>query len=253
VHIIVEASVPAAGQEQDWTTDEVMAVVADYFAMLKDELLGKAYSKTVHRQALLKLLANCSGPAVEFKYCNISAVLQGMGLTYVAGYKPRGNYQALLAEEVRKFLIARPELRKQIVENDATPVDSPPDGSLFKLQDIEMPPPPPPPNAGRSTVKPAKVDWSEANAYSRKLGEQGEQFVLDLERRRLRDAGRLDLEAKVEWISNAQGDGAGYDLRSFEETGAEVFIEVKTTKGPIGTPFYVTENKRLCSVRHAVK
>jgi hypothetical protein len=64
-------------------------------------------------------------------------------------------------------------------------VDAPPDGSQFKLQDIEVPPPPPPPAAGRSTVKPAKVDWSEVNAYSRKLGEQGERFVLDLEKRRL--------------------------------------------------------------------
>jgi hypothetical protein len=35
-------------------------------------------------------------------------VLTSLGLPYVEGYKPRGNYQALLAQEVETFLDARP-------------------------------------------------------------------------------------------------------------------------------------------------
>jgi hypothetical protein len=176
-----------------------------------------------------------------------------MGLTYIAGYKPRGNYQELLAEEVREFLTAHPDLRRQIVEEDATSVDPPPDGSQFELQSIEVPPPQPVLGAGRSAAKPLKTDWSAVNVYSQKLGEQGERFVLDLEKRRLHDAGRMDLESKVEWVSKFQRDGAGCDLRSFEETGAELFMEVKTTKGPIGVSFYVTENERRFSEKYASK
>jgi hypothetical protein len=94
-----------------------------------------------------------------------------------------------------------------------------------------------------------KTDWGAVNAYSRKLGEQGERFVLELERRRLRDAGRKDLADNIEWVADTQGDGAGYDIRSFDKDGSEVFIEVKTTKGPLGAAFYVTANELLCSNR----
>jgi hypothetical protein len=41
--------------------------------------------------------------------------------------------------------------------------------------------------------------------------------------------------------------------RSFEKTGEELFIEVKTTNGPIVAPLYASENERLCSDKHAVK
>jgi hypothetical protein len=36
----------------DWTLGEVETVVADYFAMLRAELSGESYSKSVHRRAL---------------------------------------------------------------------------------------------------------------------------------------------------------------------------------------------------------
>jgi hypothetical protein len=63
------------------------------------------------------------------------------------------------------------------------------------------------------------------------LGEQGERFVLELERRSLHDAGRLDLKRRIEWVSQIRGDGAGYDIQSFDGAGKEIFIEVKTIRG----------------------
>ncbi len=77
-----------------------------------------------------------------------------------------------------------------------------------------------------------------------RLGEDGEQFVLELERSRLEAAGQPELAEKVAWVSKEVGDGLGYDIESFEEDGHQIFIEVKTTKGPIDTPFYLTENER---------
>jgi hypothetical protein len=45
------------------------------------------------------------------------------------------------------------------------------------------------------------------------------------------------------------GDGAGYDILSFEESGRERFIEVKTTKYGSETPFYVSQNELAVSKR----
>ena len=132
------------------------------------------------------------------------------------------------------------------MELDAAPVDAPPNGAQYVLADIEVPPPKPKLSEKRQ-AKSVKTDWGAVTAYSRDLGRQGEKFVLDLERRRLRDGGRTDLEPRVEWVSDTQGDGAGYDIRSFDDDGAEMFIEVKTTKGPEATAFYITANELRCS------
>lgn len=58
----------------DWTIDEVEAVAADYFAMLKAELSRTAYSKAAHNRALQARIPRSRG-SIEFKHQNISAVL----------------------------------------------------------------------------------------------------------------------------------------------------------------------------------
>ena len=50
---------------------------------------------------------------------------------------------------------------------------------------------------------------------NRKLGLAGELLVLEYERKNLIDAGRKDLAENVQHVSVEQGDGAGYDIRSF--------------------------------------
>jgi len=67
---------------------------------LLGELRGEQYSKTAHRRTLAKLLDDRSDGSVEFKHANISAVLIEFGYPYIAGYKPRWNYQQLLADAV---------------------------------------------------------------------------------------------------------------------------------------------------------
>jgi hypothetical protein len=47
----------------------------------------------------------------------------------------------------------------------------------------------------------------------------------------LRAAGRADLARRVRWISEEEGDGAGYDIASFRPDGQTRLIEVKTTNG----------------------
>jgi hypothetical protein len=48
---------------------------------------------------------------------------------------------------------------------------------------------------------------------------------------------------KIRWVSQEDGDGAGYDILSFDDKGKERFLEVKTTVGPDVTPFYITRNE----------
>src|SRR5271165_1037221 len=99
---------------RDWTDQEVRLIVADYLAMLEAELQGEPYKKSEHHKALISLLAGRSDGSVEFKHQNISSLLVEFGLPYVEGYKPRGNYQGLLATEVESFLDQRPGFLEQL-------------------------------------------------------------------------------------------------------------------------------------------
>ncbi|BAS06695.1 hypothetical protein AHiyo4_01170 [Arthrobacter sp. Hiyo4] len=44
-------------------------------------------------------------------------------------------------------------------------------------------------------------------------------------------------------MSKTRGDGLGYDILSFEESGKERLLEVKTTKSRAETPFFVSRNE----------
>src|SRR5438445_11745752 len=61
-------------------------------------------------------------------------------------------------------------------------------------------------------------------------GRLGEEFVLTMERRRLRRLGEENLAKKVKWIS-VESACEGYDILSYETDGTERFIEVKSTVG----------------------
>jgi hypothetical protein len=85
------------------------------------------------------------------------------------------------------------------------------------------------------------------DARNRQLGQQGEERVFFNEQASLRAAGRTDVAKNVCWVSAEDGDGAGYDIRSFDRAGGERLIEVKTTTGHSTTPFFLSENERAFS------
>jgi hypothetical protein len=88
-----------------------------------------------------------------------------------------------------------------------------------------------------------KFDVAGRDARNRALGRAGEQRVLSHERAVLRAAGRDDLAAAVRWVSEVDGDGAGYDIASFTPQGRTRLIEVKTTNGWERTPFHISRNE----------
>jgi hypothetical protein len=244
------AKIPA--ESGDWSPAEVALIVADYCDMLRAELDDEAFNKSEHRRALRTQLNGRSDGSVERKHQNISAVLVGMGLPYIDGYKPLGNYQALLETGVEDFFRAHPDFvarceRAQLVNPT---VEQHPQRSWEELTE-----PPPEEIVGpeRWTTpwmirRPRRTDFARRDAENRQLGKLGEQFGLEVERRRLLEAGRNDLARKVDWVSQSVGDGLGFDLLSFDETDdSERFIEVKTTGLGKYFPFYVSENEVRCS------
>ena len=87
-----------------WSHEEDQLIVKDYLAMLALQKEGKPVNKSATRRALLPQLNQRSEASIEFKRCNISAVLQDLQLPYLTGYKPRDNYQSRLADIVKQHL-----------------------------------------------------------------------------------------------------------------------------------------------------
>jgi hypothetical protein len=88
-----------------------------------------------------------------------------------------------------------------------------------------------------------RFDVAERDARNRALGRAGEERIVRHERSSLAAGGRDDLAARVRWVSEQDGDGAGYDIASFEIDGRPRLIEVKATNGWERTPFHISRNE----------
>jgi len=233
----------------NWTKGEVGVILRDYFAMLLLELEGTHFSKTAHRTRLLKKLNGRSKGSVEFKHCNISAVLDEQGLPYISGYKPRDRYQKSLKSEVLTFIASQPLLENVIQSKLVESPQQALDGSKFRIEEIEEAAPKAVAKLHSSGKKVARfTNWEKVTADGKALGNLGEKFVFELERRHLGESGRSDLAQKIVWVSKEEGDGLGYDIRSWDhESGKVKCIEVKTTNGGISTPFIISANELAVS------
>jgi hypothetical protein len=65
----------------------------------------------------------------------------------------------------------------------------------------------------------------------------------DLRNRKLGRGGPPVSFPRIRWIADEEGDGAGYDVLSFAPTGQERLLDVKTTNGSAGTPFFLSRNE----------
>ncbi len=233
---------------RNWSDAEIKFIVADYMEMLQIELAGDQYVKSEHNEALQHRIDR-SRSSIEFKHCNISAVLASLGLPFIKGYKPRTHYQLDLFRTVEEHL-TRQGFHEILAGTDVTDI-SPHKDLIYE----------PPPKFGKKwkadqlaiCQKISKVDQALRDSRKRDLGEAGEAFLLQSEKDRLLAWGRGDLVADVRWVSKEDGDGAGYDIFSFSEHGEERWLEVKTTNGPSTMPFYLSANERRISEKHQDK
>ena len=239
----------------DWSRIEVEVVIDDYLSMLASELAGTPFNKTAHRKALLPQLDGRTDQSVEYKHANISAALLDVGFPYISGYKPRFNYQALLAQAIVERLQSKPRLIELAAADADRPIAVPEVDDILAIL-VKRP-------TSRAEALQAReplaigqrltTNYIEREARNRSLGASGESFVLNYERARLLHAGCETLAARIEHTSQVRGDHEGYDILSFEASGAERLIEFKTTKYGGETPFFVSRNELQTSVHQATR
>ncbi|MEN9855243.1 MAG: hypothetical protein RL186_1262 [Pseudomonadota bacterium] len=231
----------------DWSDGENDLIVSDYFEMLASELSARPFNKAERNWALQSLLPRRSRGSIEFKHQNISAVLLGLGQPWIMGYKPASRFQLSLIDAVLKQLDERPFWTKPVhakVTGDAWIRLS-----LAEPTSLWIGPPPthsnapPPVDPQFMAVIAQKYDVAARDHSNRELGQAGEAHILEYEIANLQACGRKDLAQNVRWTSQLDGDGAGYDIASFEPTGQPKLIEVKTTNGWDRTPFHLSRNE----------
>ena len=175
------------------------------------------------------------------------------------------NYEDILSEAYPQNNNVRPKIRQQLQflckaniierkEQDgqykliATELISN-NGNDFSTFNVSAVQPPIPKKEGfreapmtRFVGKPSPKDDVDRLRDAR-LGEAGEQVVLQYERRTLSENGAQQLADKVEHVSKTKGDYIGYDVLSFAPDGREKWIEVKTTRGSKTSKFHISENQ----------
>jgi hypothetical protein len=226
-----------AEAQRNWSAAENEATVASYLRMLKLELAGESYSKTQENDRLRPSLNGRTKAAVEYKFQNISAVLLENGWIYIDGYKPAVNVQRDLRSELERQPRQDADLDRLMQRYIEVPAV---DGATASPGLVETDPPSEVLGTPGWNPRGIKRDYVYRDTMNRQLGLQGELAVVDIERRRLINQERRDLAERVEHVSQTVGDGLGYDVRSFDNDGADRFTEVKTTVYLRETPFFVS-------------
>ena len=148
------------------------------------------------------------------------------------------DYVPSPSPELQQLYLWAPGDTSEVPSDDNSPVGS----NLIETT------PPKRKKAGAKTtaVKTGKaskvVDWAAKDEANRNLGLAGEKLVIAHEQDRLKKLGLNQLVNKVEHVA-LKDPKAGYDVRSYDDAGNEIYIEVKTTKGSASNAFYISKNE----------
>ena len=227
----------------NWSRSEVEIVVSEYFEMLRKQLADIPFNKSEHRRKIMPLLNSRSDKSIDFKHCNISAVLIQLGKTYIAGYKPLWNYQGLLRDVILDRIDELDSLGQLMTTYNEQEIEVKVDQVTFNKWEVN-----PPVYRGVTDVPPpvygtVKRNYIEEEQKNRSIGLSGEKLVLAFERWRLSEEGKYSLAKKIEWVSQEKGDGAGYDILSKNKDGSDRYIEVKSTTLGKETPIFFTRRE----------
>ncbi|MGG5173888.1 DUF3883 domain-containing protein [Pseudarthrobacter sp. J1763] len=230
-----------------WVDEEVEACVATYFDMLEMDVQGIAFVKAAVYRDLSSRFPARSDKSFGRKMSNISAILVGLGYPHLRGLAPQANYQSGLVEAVLGELTRRTSL-DVVLENSVAKTDALGPVDIIRettapaqvITDILH---------GQGIARPFRRDFLALEAANQALGLAGELAVVRREQEKLRRSGQSKLADRVEHVSQTLGDGLGYDVLSFDPTGREKLIEVKTTKYSIDVPFFVSRGEVRASRR----
>ncbi len=87
------------------------------------------------------------------------------------------------------------------------------------------------------------VNFIQNGIENKHLGDLGELWVMKYEIEKLQKANKHNLIDKIKHTAKDEGDGAGFDIQSFDSDGNIIFIEVKTTKGAKNSSFFISRNE----------
>jgi hypothetical protein len=93
------------------------------------------------------------------------------------------------------------------------------------------------------------IDYTKYQQDNKELGDAGERFYLEIERANVaKEFGKVFVK-EVIYTAKEHGDGAGYDILSYNKKGIK-HIEVKTTKYSLDTSFYMSYNEKVFMESH---
>lgn len=87
-----------------------------------------------------------------------------------------------------------------------------------------------------------KLDFERINKEKKLIGNAGEVLVYEDQLDKVSKYS-TELVKSVRFVSKIDGDGAGYDILSFNEEKKIVYIEVKATTGKKSMPFYMSSSE----------
>lgn len=88
---------------------------------------------------------------------------------------------------------------------------------------------------------PQRTDYVAKQKANSRIGKEGERWVKEkYEPERLKKAGVKISNSKIQWVSRIS-DAYGFDIQSFDTDGQPIYIEVKTTNGPLESEFYISD------------
>lgn len=248
----------------DWNEEELDLIVQTYFAILDGIPTAKRGFKADMKRSLDARIGRGIG-SIDFKLGNLSHIATQIGLPELPGFVPARKAQK---EAIYKAFDRYVSAHREVLADDAflslsgassevsggEPDNTPPSQNPVAPAGL-LPTGPVPPLSEAKSARPEglvrlirKFDPAGRDERNRLLGRLGEQHVLNHEIARLVAAERMDLAKRIEWTSDIHGDGAGYDIKSFEPDGSDRLIEVKATKGGETTDFFLTRTEREVSM-----
>lgn len=88
----------------NWSDNELEKAIKAYFKMLNYEANKTPYVKAEINRELQATLSNRNKSSIEFRWQNISSVLNDNKLKYIAGYKPAKNVGSNVKERIWKII-----------------------------------------------------------------------------------------------------------------------------------------------------
>lgn len=264
------SSTGSASRRSDWSDEELDLIVAEYFSMLTPQPDATRGWKAARIRRLDQQIDRGEG-SIGRKLSNITFVASRLGLPPLQGFGALPNIQRAIYPAVERYLTTH----SGVLSDDAflaseeriisgftqagAPFRSPWTGQAEQrvsgLPSPVIPVEPVPALEEERRARPEglvrlvrKFDPAARDNRNKLLGRLGEEQALHHEINRLIAADRMDLAKKVEWTSDVYGDGAGYDIRSFEPDGSDRLIEVKATKGGATTDFFLTRTEKEVSM-----